>query len=104
MASNGAISRVLKKDLTPAELAARLAPGLCALAHFAPGDELRRKDNHYTDMYLIVDGLVDVMLAPESEPIKVGPGSPIGEIGFLRGCRSTATVVAREASNLRHHA
>jgi len=87
---------VLSKGISSANLAARLVPGLCSLATFSPGVELRRKDNHYTEMYLIVDGQVDVLLAPDAEPIALGSGSPVGEIGFLRGCRATATVIARE--------
>lgn len=78
------------------ELEARLVPRLCTGATFAPGEALRRKDNHYSDMYLIVKGQVDVLLDRDAEPIVVGPGSPIGEIGFLRGCRATATAIARD--------
>jgi len=73
---------------------------LCARASFAPGEELRRKDNHYTDMYLIVEGRVEVRLGPGVERIPVGAGSPVGEIGFLRGCRATATVVALEPTTV----
>ena len=79
--------------INPADLEERLVGKLCARATFAPGDELRRKGNHYSDMYLIVAGHVDVLLEQDAEPIVVGPGSPIGEIGFLRGCRATATAV-----------
>ena len=85
-----------KKEISPADLGERLAPGLCATRQFVAGDELRRKDQHYTDMYLIVDGQVDVRLSPGADPIRVGPGFPVGEIGFLKGCRATATAVARE--------
>ncbi len=76
----------------------RLLDAICARASFVPGEELRRKDNHYSDMYLIIDGQVDVLVEPDAAPIVVGPGAPIGEIGFLRGCRTTATAVARKAT------
>jgi CRP-like cAMP-binding protein len=77
-------------------LESRLAPGMCKGVAFAPGDELRRKDNHYADMYLIVSGRVEIQLDTDVAPIVVGPGSPVGEIGFLKGCRATATAVALE--------
>ncbi len=78
------------------ELKARLVPGLCSMAAFAPGDELRHKGIHYSDMYLIIEGRVDVMLVGRPNPIVMGPGSPVGEIGFVRGCRATGTAVAHE--------
>jgi CRP-like cAMP-binding protein len=81
------------------DAAATFAPLLepfCTKAKFGAGDVIRRKGNFYKDMYLIVEGLVDVHLeANGAHTIEQGPGSPIGEIGYLRGCRATATVVAR---------
>jgi CRP-like cAMP-binding protein/predicted GNAT family N-acyltransferase len=74
----------------------------CRRASFSPGDVIRRKGDHYRDMYLITEGSVDVILEPNSGPsstTELGPGSPIGEIGFLRGCRATGTVVARTAAS-----
>jgi predicted GNAT family N-acyltransferase len=79
----------------------RLA-AFCRKASFGPGDVIRRKGQHYNDMYLITEGCVDVFLEPDGAPssaIELGPGSPIGEIGFLRGCRATGTVVARTAAS-----
>jgi CRP-like cAMP-binding protein len=79
--------------------AAAFAPRLdrfCNKANFRAGDVIRRKGKFYKDMYLIVGGLLDVHLEVDRAPvIEVGPGSPIGEIGYLRGCRATGTVVAR---------
>jgi CRP-like cAMP-binding protein len=74
----------------------------CRKASFGPGEVLRRQGHHYRDMYLITQGVIDVHLKPDddqSNKIALGPGSPIGEIGFLRGCRATATVVARTAAS-----
>ena len=74
----------------------------CVKAHFGPGDVIRQKGQFYKDMYLIVDGLVEVRLGSNDASLRVidlGPGSPVGEIGFLRGCRATGTVVARTATN-----
>ncbi|ODB96786.1 N-acyl amino acid synthase FeeM domain-containing protein [Candidatus Thiodiazotropha endoloripes] len=61
------------------------------LVDFSVGDELRRKGIHYSNMYLIVSGQVEVLPEGRSEPIILGPGSPVGEIGFIRGCRATGT-------------
>ncbi len=72
---------------------------LCREVHFAPGDVLRHKGQHYADMYLIVRGSVAVDLeAGGVRRIVVSTaGAPIGEISFLRGCGATATVTATTA-------
>ena len=75
--------------------AGALAP-LCREVRFEPGDVLRRKGVHYLDMVWITEGYVGVHLDDGSTPSEVrGIGSPVGEIGFLRGCPATATVIAR---------
>ena len=71
---------------------------LCSQARFEPGDALREQGQHYSDMYLIKEGSVDVIREQgtrSEKRIVSDPGSPIGEIGFLRGCSATATVTAR---------
>ncbi|MBI1384808.1 MAG: cyclic nucleotide-binding domain-containing protein [Rhizobiales bacterium] len=101
----------------PAEIAAHLsAPGVgagkgahtatllealarhCAQKDYAAGEILRRRGEHYRDMVLIATGTVHVDLAAEgvADPIVVGPGMPIGEIGFLHGTPANATVTAGE--------
>lgn len=69
---------------------------LCREVHFAPGEVLRQKGQHYADMFVILRGAVAVDLgARRTGPIAVSaPGAPIGEISFLRGCGATATVTA----------
>lgn len=77
----------------------RLGP-FCRLMPFNAGDVLRRKGQHYRDMYLISSGCVEVdreASAGAAKPIVSRPGSPIGEIAFLRGCAATATVTATAA-------
>jgi N-acyl-L-homoserine lactone synthetase len=51
-------------------------------------------------MYLITHGCVDVdpEVSHGAKLMLSDAGSPIGEIGFLRGCSATATVTAREAT------
>ncbi|MFN8059292.1 MAG: cyclic nucleotide-binding domain-containing protein [Vicinamibacterales bacterium] len=68
----------------------------CRSVAFEPGDVLRHKGQHYTDMYVITGGAVSVdREAKGVATIPVGdPGAPIGEIAFLRGCPATATVTA----------
>jgi CRP-like cAMP-binding protein len=69
---------------------------LCREVHFAPGEVLRHKGQHYTDMFLILRGSVVVDLdAGRARRIVVSAtGAPIGEISFLRGRGATATVTA----------
>jgi CRP-like cAMP-binding protein len=73
----------------------------CAAAAFEPGQLLRARGQHYRDLYLIADGRAEVRLAggkSRNGAIVLGPGSTIGEIGFLRGSPATAEVVALEAA------
>jgi N-acyl-L-homoserine lactone synthetase len=71
---------------------------ICQEKHFAPGDVLRKKGEHYREMYLITHGSVEVNLEVQNEPTKIvvsDLGSPIGEISFLRGSPATATVITK---------
>lgn len=68
----------------------------CRHLQFEPGNLLRKKGQHYREMYLITDGSVEVDFENGGATTVVsGSGSPIGEMGFLRGCAATATVTAR---------
>lgn len=64
----------------------------CALKRFAPGEILREQGQHYRDMFLIADGSVAVELP--AGPVLLRTGSPVGEIGYLKGLAATATVTA----------
>ena len=73
----------------------RSMQAFCRPIRFEPGAVLRRKGHHYRDMYLITDGCVEVEreTGGRSKACDLADaGSPIGEIGFLRGCPATATV------------
>lgn len=63
---------------------------------FEPDEALRLTGRHYRDMYLITAGEVEVR-RDIGRGFAIGPGSPIGEIGFLRSCPATATVIAKTA-------
>jgi len=78
------------------ELSSSLTAGLCEQATFNTGEVVREQGIHYSSMYLIVKGSVEVKLENKEAPIIVNAGSPIGEIGFLKGCPATATAIARE--------
>jgi CRP-like cAMP-binding protein len=73
---------------------------ICRQVRFEPGEAVRRKGQHYRDMYVITDGRVDVdlELSRGAASLVAGAGSPVGEIGFLRGSPATATVTARTAT------
>ena len=87
---------------TPAALIdLELLQPICRQVRFEPRAVLRRKGQHYRDMYVITDGGVDVDREPSrgaASLVVTGAGSPIGEIGFLRGSPATATVTARTAT------
>jgi predicted GNAT family N-acyltransferase len=75
---------------------------ICRQVRFEPRAVLRRKGQHYRDMYVITDGGVDVDRESSrgaGSLVVTGAGSPIGEIGFLRGSPATATVTARTATS-----
>lgn len=69
----------------------------CKTALFGPGEVLREAGHHYNEMYWLSDGQVDVELAPTGRRFSLGADAPVGEIGFLRGCPATATVISRTA-------
>jgi predicted GNAT family N-acyltransferase len=74
---------------------------ICRRARFEPGEVIRRKGQHYRDMYVITDGRVEVDPELSRGPaglVLLDAGAPIGEIGFLRGSPATATVTARTAT------
>lgn len=78
-----------------------LLQSVCRKIRFEAGDVLRRKGQHYQDMYVVTDGCIEVDRENGHGAPKVvvsHPGFPIGaigEIGFLRGCPAIATVIAR---------
>ena len=64
---------------------------------------MRLKGQHYRDMYILAAGCADVDMAGDGSDGTVeasNPGTPIGEIGFLRGWPATATVTARTATSV----
>lgn len=81
-------------------IGSELLRSLCRHASFAPGEVLRRKGQHYTEMYLLTNGRVDIdrETAGATRYSVRNAGSPIGEICFLRGRPALATVIARTAT------
>lgn len=74
-----------------------LAP-YCETRQFAAGEVLCRQGHRHKDMYLIAEGQVAVRIAGNCSSVReivCGPGSPIGEIGFLIGCPATASATAK---------
>jgi predicted GNAT family N-acyltransferase len=67
----------------------------CREACFARGDVLRRRGQHYSDMYLLMQGSVEVDLERGEKVLVSDTLSPIGEMGFLTGRAASATVTAR---------
>ena len=78
-----------------------LLRSVCREDRFEPGQIMRRKGQHYRDMYIITDGCVEVDRktdTPHSKLIVSEVGAPIGEISYLRGCTATATVTAQRTT------
>jgi CRP-like cAMP-binding protein len=89
-------NRVSTSDLVEAILKHSTARDV----RFEPGDVLRQKGLHYRDMFLTVAGTYEVDFETEENSTKVNisdSGTPIGEIGFLRGSTASATVRAVSA-------
>lgn len=62
---------------------------------FAEGEILREKGTFAPDVLLITSGRVDCILTgADAENLTMGPGSIVGEIGFLTGQGATATLRA----------
>ena len=75
----------------------KLAQGAAAagsVARFDGGEVLRQKGQFYRDLLLILEGEAEVRLGP-SRLLTVGPGHPIGELGYLNGTAANATVTAK---------
>ena len=79
---------------------AKVLRPFCREVRFEPGQRLREKGQHYRDMFVITEGSVEVGV-PAGNGVRAlvlaDSGSPIGEIGYLRGCGATATVTAKTA-------
>ena len=74
---------------------------ICREVRFEPGAVLRETGRHYRDMFLIVSGQLDVALQQRgaAKSVPAGPGSAIGEMGFLRGSAAVATVTATTSTH-----
>jgi diguanylate cyclase (GGDEF)-like protein len=68
----------------------------CDYAEFQPGDVLLRPDFHNEQMYLILNGRVQVFLeGPEKEAlVTLGSGECVGELSLFDGKNPSAYVVA----------
>jgi predicted GNAT family N-acyltransferase len=90
---SGVLDPTIEAYIDPDELRS-----MCSEVIFAPGDVLRRKGQHYNNMYLITDGEVEVALDRKGQAptnVLLRRGSPVGEISFLTGRPATANVTAR---------
>jgi Cyclic nucleotide-binding domain len=74
--------------------------GLLKEVSFSAGDVIHRAGERYRDMYLIAEGWLEVRQkrdGPELGATGLGPGSVIGEMGYVQGFPAPADVVARTA-------
>jgi hypothetical protein len=73
----------------------------CQSRSFVAGDVLGRKGHHYSEMFILTDGAVDVDFETSGRPtLSLSEiATPIGEIGFIRGCPATATVIAKTSGH-----
>jgi CRP-like cAMP-binding protein len=99
---NPLVSVVDRNSISPDSLMRGLSEYLPqACVSFQPGDLVRQKGVHYRDMCVIVAGDFEVDFETEevSKEKISGTGTPIGEIGFLRGTAARATVKAVSNAN-----
>jgi NTE family protein len=65
------------------------------------GDVLVRQGEPSDVLYVVVSGRFSVHVDGAVEPVaEIGPGQPIGEIGFFAGLPRTATVIARRDASV----
>jgi hypothetical protein len=84
----------------PAELLLKLAQRLC-LVKFGPGEAVIWQNERNDDVYILVEGRLEVFITKDKEPLKVGeikPGEIFGEIAFFTEDPRYATVRAAEPS------
>jgi len=69
----------------------------CPKTSFGAGEELRTKGHHYREMYILTRGSVLVDRCVDGvRPFSLdAPGTPLGEISFLRGYPATANVTTQ---------
>lgn len=73
------------------------------VVELGPGDLLLRRDEPSNDLYFLVAGELEISVTQSSSqsltaPIRVGPGSVVGEIAFFDGGQRTASVWSRGPS------
>jgi CRP-like cAMP-binding protein len=85
------------REMTPDSVDFQALQAECGQVDFPAGERLRTAGQHYQDMYLLVEGAVEVDFIPagrKGQVVLTGFGQPVGEIGFLHGRPATATVTA----------
>lgn len=95
-------SRAATPSLTDIALFAGLAAAdkaaiaaSCATLRVDRGDTLIREGIHEAALYFVIAGRFGVTREAQEHPLsEIGPGQPIGEIGFLTGAARSATVTA----------
>jgi N-acyl-L-homoserine lactone synthetase len=96
-ATDGAGRRASRSP--PAPVWTPFLQSVCPSVLLNRGDALREKGQFYTDMFLLLDGSIEVDFKG-ARPKKIltvpAGGLPIGEISFLRGVPATATVTASQ--------
>ncbi|MDH3675600.1 MAG: cyclic nucleotide-binding domain-containing protein, partial [Anaerolineae bacterium] len=81
----------------PAELMLEFAHRFC-LAKFAPGETVIWKNERNDDVYLLIEGQLDVLASQDGQLTRIGtikPGQMFGELAFFTEDRRVATVRAR---------
>ena len=74
--------------------------GLLKEVSFGPNEVIHRAGERYHDMYVIAEGSLEVLQKADASGAKgplLGPGSVIGEMGYVQGFAAPADVVARTA-------
>jgi hypothetical protein len=85
----------------PAELMLKLAHLFC-LVKFASGEAVIWENERNDDVYVLIEGRLEVFVTQDGQPVKIGgikPGEIFGEIAFFTADPRYATVRAAEPSH-----
>jgi len=67
----------------------------CREIEFGPGEFVHRAGHRYQDVYVVLDGFLDCSAEEDFEMHSLGPGSVVGDLGYILGFQAGANVIAR---------
>ena len=90
----------LFKGLNPNEIQA--VSQIVAKNTYHPGDIITDQNNKYRDVFVLVNGRVDIMSLNGVPLYRIANGETFGELALISGVKRTAVAVSREDSIVIH--